>query len=120
MANSKLERGWREGFGPVAAAMAQWRDEHPRATLTEIEDALDECLGGLRTQMLVDTVQTSAAANFAGVAATERPRCPSCDERLVSRGEEERTLTTTGGQAIRLGRGYGQCAGCGTALFPPR
>ena len=66
--------------------MAQWRREHPRATLTEIEDALDERLAAIRGQMLTDTALASQSASFAGAPPTERPRCPGCDARLVSPG----------------------------------
>ena len=120
MKSSELEAKWAPGLADLGAAMAQWRREHPRATLTEIEDALDERLAAVRAQMLVDTAVASQAASFAGVPPTERPRCPGCDARLVSQGPSERTLATTRGQELRLRRSYGYCPGCGLALFPPR
>jgi len=100
--------------------MAQWRREHPRATLTEIEDAMDERLSALRAEMLRDMALASQAASFAGASEGERPTCPSCGQGLVSRGEAERTLLTTGGRDIRLRRSYAHCSGCGLELFPPR
>lgn len=120
MESNELEGRWSVGLSDMGAAMAQWRREHPRATLTEIEDALDERLSAMRTQMVVDTVMTSPAASFAGATGTARPQCPRCGERLVSRGQAERTLTTTCGRDIRLRRSYGRCPGCGLELFPPR
>jgi ribosomal protein L34E len=116
----ELQQGWQDGFVPVAEAMAQWRQEHPRATLREIEDALDERLATLRSRMLTDTVQTSAAAHFEGLPASQRPRCPRCDAPLVSRGKRDRVLQTTQGQELRIRRDYGSCPSCETALFPPR
>ena len=120
MASEELAGQWSERFAEVSGSLAQWRREHPRATLTEIEDALDERLGRMRTEMLVDTVMTSQAAYFAGAAGTQRPRCPECGERLLSRGQAERRLTTTAGQEIRLRRSYAHCPACGLELFPPR
>ena len=120
MASNELEGRWSAEFADVSAAMAQWRREHPKATLSEIEDALDERLAGMRTQMLVDTVMTSTAATFAGAPGTERPRCPGCKNRLLSRGQAERTLVTTRGQEVRLRRSYAHCPSCGLELFPPR
>jgi len=120
MESTGLQGQWSGKFSEVGSAMAAWRREHSRATLTEIETALDGQLASLRTEMLVDTVMTSEAAHFAGADATARPRCPACEERMVSRGEAERTLTTTSGQLIRLRRNYGLCPACGLELFPPR
>jgi hypothetical protein len=100
--------------------MAEWRREHPRATLTEIEEALDGRLLDLRARVLEDVVAASAAASFAGMAKRDRPRCPLCDEPLTSRGEAERRLQTSGGREIRVRRSYGQCPRCGLSLFPPR
>jgi predicted RNA-binding Zn-ribbon protein involved in translation (DUF1610 family) len=100
--------------------MAAWRREHPRATLTEIERAVDERLGTLRVQMLEETAVASGAAAFAGVPEAERPRCPDCGQALVSRGRAERELLTSGGREIRLRRSYGRCPSCGVGLFPPR
>ena len=119
MESSELEGRWAAGLSNVGAEIAQWRREHPRATLTEIEDALDGRLAVMRTQMLVDTVMTSAAASFARAPRTQRPKCPECGERLASRGQAERTLTTTQGQDIRLRRSYGQCPSCQVGVFPP-
>jgi hypothetical protein len=115
-----LEQRWAPGWAAVSTSMAQWRREHPRATLTEIELALDERLGSLRTRMLEDTALASEAARFASTPSAERPTCPGCGKALESRGEHERRLMTSGGRDIRLRRGYGVCPGCGLGLFPPR
>jgi hypothetical protein len=115
-----LEGRWAPELGVLSSSMAAWRQEHPRATLTEIEEALDERLGAVRARMLEDTALASAAASFAGLPREGRPQCPRCGQRLVSRGQAERTLTTSGGREIRLQRSYGLCRSCGQALFPPR
>ena len=115
-----LDGAWREDFEAASTAVAQWRREHPRATLTEIEDALDERLHAVRGRMLEEMVLVSGAAVFAGAEEGERPRCPGCGDCLVSLGVAERRLMTTGGREVRLRRAYGRCPSCGTELFPPR
>ena len=120
MDSSELEGRWAAGLSGVGTGMAQWRREHPRATLTEIEDALDGRLALIRTEMLVDTVLASPAASFARAPRTQRPKCPECGDRLLSRGQAERTLTTTQGQDVRLRRNYAYCPSCKLELFPPR
>ena len=120
MESSDLERCWAPGWAALTASVAQWRREHPQATLTEIEMALDERLVVMRTQMLEDPALASQAATFAGAARTARPKCSDCGQALVSRGEVERTLITSGGRDIRLRRSYAHCPSCGLELFPPR
>ena len=44
--------------------MKEWRLQHPTATLSEIEDALDERLSGMRARMLEDLALASAARNL--------------------------------------------------------
>lgn len=120
MGSDELERVWVDRFAGVAGAMAEWRRENPRATLTEIEDALDGWMAPMRRQMLEEAVLTSPAAAFAGALGTSRPKCPECGERLLSRGAWERRLLTTRGQEICLRRSYAHCPACGSELFPPR
>ena len=115
-----LEGRFAVGTTAVNSTVAQWRRDHPQATLREIEVAIDEQLGALRAQMLMDVAMVSAATTFADRPVAERPRCRECDTPLESRGVTERSLLTTHGQEIRLRSSYGICLGCGLALFPPR
>ena len=103
----------------VFTGIADWRAAHPRATCTEIEDALDERLARLRAQMLQDTALASPATTWADQPADEQPRCPDCDQPLQARGAQTRHLQTTGGQEVTLTRTYATCPACGTGLFPP-
>jgi hypothetical protein len=52
-----------------------WRLQHPDATLTEIEQALDQRWYRLRVRMLQDLALERAAANWQA-KATDRPTCP--------------------------------------------
>lgn len=114
-----LGERWAQGLLEMGASVAAWRREHPKATLTEIERALDERLGPMRAQMLSDAAVTSGAAHFGGAAKEDRPCCPQCGEPLVSRGPAERRLMGSDGREILLQRDYGACPACGTKLFPP-
>ena len=96
-----------------------WRQQHPKATLREIETTIDERLAKLRAQMLQDTALSSAAADLGAVAAAERPICPDCGQRLQPRGPQRRHLTTTHEQPVVLTRSYAVCPACGAGLFPP-
>lgn len=116
--NSEFDGGWSELGGKVMKAVKQWRLMNPKASLNEIEEALDEQLGGLRARMLQDVAQASEAAHLDEQRAA-RPRCPQCDEELISRGQQVRELETDHHQRLRLDRSYASCPRCGTGLFPP-
>jgi len=110
---------WHTLSSAVLTAMADWRVQHPRATFSEIEAALDERLARLRAQMLADTALASAATDWAAQAPAARPRCPACAQPLQARGLATRHLQTHGGQELALPRRYGTCPACGAGLFPP-
>ncbi len=115
-----LEGQWSGLSAEVARGMKEWRVAHPRATLREIEAALDERLAKLRVRMLQDTVSTSPlsdvqAAQAAGMAVA----CPVCGQPVDDCGKQTRHLTTQGEQALALERSYAVCPGCGAGLFPP-
>lgn len=110
---------WVKLFEEVDVGMREWRRAHPRATLTEIERALDERWAKVRAGMLSELAQASAAADFGGAGA-DRPRCPDCGVPLQARGKHPRDLRTHGDQVLHLERDYGECSRCGSAFFPPR
>jgi len=112
-----IEDRWREMSEEVIEGMKVWRQEHPRATLKEIETTLDERLARLRAQMLQDTALSSPARTWSEQAEAER--CPVCGTKLKGRGQHERELQTQGHQTVVLEREYGECPGCGAGLFPP-
>ena len=116
----EFEKRWVQLSERVISGMAEWRAQHPRATLREIEEALDQRLERLRAQMLQDTALTSPAADWAGQPKSERPVCPQCGTPLVARGKQSRRMQTYGGQEVKLERAYGVCPTCGGGLFPPR
>lgn len=115
----EIDRRWEQLAQEVFIGMREWRLAHPRATLTEIETALDARLSTVRARLLQDVALASAAADVSTALPTERPACPTCGHALTAHGVEERTLTTQGDQSITLVRSRAACPVCGTGLFPP-
>lgn len=110
---------WQQLTQDVTAAMRAWRLTHPKATLREIEVALDARLNQMRARMLEDLAVASSAADWAATPVEEAPGCPACEQPLQERGTKPRTLQTHGGQARTLERPYGVCPAGGAGLFPP-
>jgi YgiT-type zinc finger domain-containing protein len=94
--------------------MAVWRQEHPQATLREIEAELDRQVVRVRAALLAETIAASAAA--AGGAGVS---CAVCGGPMAADGKRKRRLTTQGGQTIELDREYMRCPRCGKGFFPP-
>jgi hypothetical protein len=119
MQNPINETLWHDLTQQVMTGMHEWRLQHPKATLREIETELDARLARMRARMLEDLALHSAAAAWQDAPPTERPRCPDCGTPLQERTTQPRTLQTHGGQELTLERSYGVCPACGTGLFPP-
>lgn len=116
----ELESRWQPTSQAVIHTMKEWRREHPRATFTEMETALDEQLARLRAQMLQDLALTSPSADLPAMGEADRPTCPTCGVQLAAQGTQTRTLLTEHDQPIALTRSYATCPHCGAGLFPPR
>jgi len=119
MDGHELAVGWRQVTEDILSGMAEWRQQHPTATLREIEDALDARWAVARARILQDAALASAAADLRRANPEARPSCPTCGERLEARGQEDRTLTTHGNQPLTLRRTRAVCPACGMGLFPP-
>ena len=113
-----FDQRWHELSEEVITGMKEWRLQHPRATLTEIEAALDERLARLRARMLEDAALASAATEWDSASGTA-PMCPQCGKPLQARGGHSRQLQTHGGQSLTLQREYGVCPACHAGFFPP-
>ena len=114
------DQNWEALSQDVLTGMREWRLQHPKATLREIELALDAHLSRLRARMLQDVALQSVAADGKQAAALDRPTCRVCGTPLILRGKRARQLKTHGGQQITLDRSYGLCPTCKKGLFPPR
>ena len=116
---ARLAAQWQVLAEDAITGMAEWRVQHPKATLREIETAIAEHLARVRARMLQDAALLSTAADLRAVPPAARPVCPDCGQRLVARGQETRRLTTRHEQPLTLSRTRAVCPQCGTALFPP-
>lgn len=112
------EATWQREAEALLGGLQAWRQQHPRATLTEIEAALDERLSGLRARLLEDLALASAATEVGG-GGGERTGCPHCGQPLARRGRHTREVVTQGGRVLRLARDYAVCPSCDDGLFPP-
>lgn len=117
MQTRDLEATWQELAGEVLTGFRAWREQHPTATLSEIEQALDERWAPARARLIEDTALTSTAADLG--RSPERPSCPECGARMHADGTEVRRMTTSGEQPLTLRRSRARCPRCGRGLFPP-
>lgn len=97
----------------MLAKIQEWERENPDATLTEIEEAVDGELAGLR-KVLIERV-----ANKAKVEAPEKVICPQCDQAMMKNGLKKRELKSKGGEKLTIEREQMRCHHCGMTLFPP-
>ena len=119
METEQPEPTWEALSAEILSGMREWRLSHPKATLREIEQALDERFYRLRARMLQDVALQSVAADWQQASA-EPPTCRVCGTHLILRGKRKRQLKTHGGQTLTLDRSYGLCPTCKKGLFPPR
>ncbi len=116
---AEYEQRWHELAQDVLLEMRTWREEHPTATLQEIEDEVDQRMARMRAGLVEGTAMSSAAVEVGRRAAEHPPRCPTCGGLLQARGKQVRHLRTTGEQTVRLERSYGYCPTCEVGFFPP-
>lgn len=117
MRHSNEKPGWSAETAAVLAEIGAWGRAHPRATLSEIEDAVDEQVARLRQQLVEERIQAHALADEA--RSPERRVCPECGGALQAHGKKPRMLTTKQGGALALDRTYWWCPRCRAGLFPP-
>jgi hypothetical protein len=113
------EPTWDSLSAEILSGMHEWRLLHPDATLTEIEQALDERWYRLRARTLEDLALEREAANWHPTASS-RPTCPDCGRTLIRRGRQPRQIKTHGNHNLTLTRSYGYCPNCKKGHFPPR
>jgi len=119
MERQQFEQRWHQLSTEIMSGLSDWRLQHPKATLREMELELDTRLAHVRARMLEDLALASAAADWHASAGDMPPCCPQCSSPLQPRGTHPRTLQTHGGQTLTLERSYGVCPVCETGLFPP-
>ena len=117
MKKEKGKEEWRKLSEKVIEGSSEWRKEHPKATLREIEEEIDKQLSEMRACMITDIAQDSASAEW---EAEKAAVCPECGAELLKKGKKKRKLQTREGREIELEREYGLCLKCGQGIFPPR
>jgi predicted RNA-binding Zn-ribbon protein involved in translation (DUF1610 family) len=108
---------WTQIAGEVLSGVKEWRLQHPKASLAEIEKVMDERWAVARARLIQDMALASEATKF--LEAQEASLCPECGTKLVSRGQHQRKLVTQHNQEVHLQRSYGSCPSCGKGFFPP-
>lgn len=117
MKKEEMAKKWRGESEEIISGMTEWREQHPKATMAEIEAEVDQRLAGMRAQMIADAAMTSQRTEWE--AGAEAGTCPSCGQALEKKGKKKRKLQTRGGKEIELEREYGVCPKCGQGIFPP-
>ncbi len=116
---AEYEQHWNEVAQEVLLEMRTWREDHPTATMQEIEEEVDKRMARMRAGLVEGVAMTSAAAEVGSRAPDQPARCPTCGGVLQARGKQVRKLTTTGEQTVRLERSCGYCPICQVGFFPP-
>ena len=93
MKPEELQQQWQEQAEEAMSAVAQWRVAHPKATLAEIEQAVDEQMNRLRAHVIEQAAQASAAAES---EASQGVVCEQCGQPLQARGRARRKWQTQG------------------------
>ena len=114
-----VERNWSRVAEGVMLEIKEWREQHPRASFTEIESAVDGLWAKARARILQDVALASDAKTISAEGGESCSQCSECGGQLKSRGEKVRKLSTSHDQRIELKRSYGVCPACGTGIFPP-
>jgi hypothetical protein len=112
------QKDWDELYQEASQAMQRWRQEHKRATLTEIEETVDEELARIRAQMIQDLAMASDVADIRSLAKEDRPKCPQCGRPVTANGWQKRRLTTDHEQEVELNRSKAYCRHCKLSFFP--
>lgn len=117
MNSEQMMKNWNGMSEEILSGIAEWRQQHPRATFRELEEEVDRRLAVLRAKMLADAALSHSHREWE--PGSPEVLCPECGQPLEQRGKKKRRLQTRGGQEVELEREYGVCPGCGQGIFPP-
>ena len=112
----KNDPKWQKLTNDILSGVAEWRQQHPKATFGEIERETMRRMAEMQARIMEELAQASQAADWEESAA---PTCPECGAKMGRRGEHERHLQVAGGGEVKLKRAYAVCPACGAELFPP-
>jgi YgiT-type zinc finger domain-containing protein len=117
MNGDEMRNKWNGMSEEIIRGIAEWREQHPKATFREIEEEVDKRLSVLRARMLSDAAINSEKGGWR--AGDGDVVCPVCRAKLEKKGKKKRKLQTRGGREVELEREYGVCPQCGQGIFPP-
>lgn len=109
---------WQQLVAGISSGIKEWMNQHPQATLAEIEREMRQRMAQLQARLMEDILRAKAIEQRA--SESEGVICPQCGGKMQYRGEQERHLQAQGGQAVVFKRSYAVCPECGTGFFPPR
>ena len=112
----KNDPEWQGLVDKILSGLAEWRQQHPKATFGEIEQETMKRMGQLQARMMQEMAMASQATDWETETA---PTCPECGEKMRKRSEQERHLQAQGGGEVKLKRAYAVCPACGAEIFPP-
>jgi len=92
MNGDEMRKRWNGLSEEIVSGMAEWREQHPKATFREIETEVDKRLAVLRAQMLSDAAIRSAQAEWDRVRGSGVPKLRS---KIRAEREEEAQAANT-------------------------
>jgi len=112
----KNDPQWQKLTDEIVSGLAEWRNQHPKATFAEIERETMRRMAQLQARLMEEMAQASRSTDW---EESTSPICPECGEKMGRRGQQERRLQVSGGEEVKLKRTYAVCPACGTGIFPP-
>ena len=117
MSEEKRTPASKKELEDVRKELGEWKRQHPRATLAEIERETMKRMAQVQAQ-IIEELSQSLSPEERRIDA-EIPLCPECRTKMQRRGQSERQLQGDGGQSIHIQRSYWVCPACGAGIFPP-
>jgi hypothetical protein len=118
MAETDRERRWGEVSRAVGEELAVWRQEHPRASLSAIEEALEERWAQARAQLVQEAAEASAARDLKQAATGPAATCPACAGVVREKSWEARQLTMDGARRSAWNDRWASAPAAARSFFP--